>query len=130
LFCFYLESFGNPRKFARIARRVSSVKPIIVVKSGTTPAGSRAASSHTGALATSEIASDALFHQAGMIKVNTLEELFDVATMLSNQPIPRDKRVVIVTNGGGPGILAADACEHHGLVLPKLLPGNGKATKV
>jgi acetyl coenzyme A synthetase (ADP forming)-like protein len=118
----YLESFGNPRNFARIARRVSSVKPIIVVKSGTTPAGSRAASSHTGALATSEIASDALFHQAGMIKVNTLEELFDVATMLSNQPIPKDKRVVIVTNGGGPGILAADACEHHGLVLPNFSP--------
>jgi len=116
----YLESFGNPRKFARIARRASSRKPIIAVKSGTTIAGSRAASSHTGALATSEIASDALFHQAGMIKVNTLEELFDAASTLSNQPIPKGKRVVIVTNGGGPGIIAADACEHHGLVLPSL----------
>jgi len=85
----YLESFGNPRKFARIARRVSAVKPIVVVKSGSTPAGSRAASSHTGALATSEIASEALFRQAGMIRVNTLEELFAVATALSHQPVRR-----------------------------------------
>lgn len=116
----YLESFGNPRKFARIARRVSAVKPVVVVKSGSSPAGSRAASSHTGALATSEIASEALFRQAGMIRVNTLEELFAVATVLSHQPVPRGKRVAIVTNGGGPGILAADACENHGLELPDL----------
>jgi len=118
----YLESFGNPRKFARIARRVSAIKPIVVVKSGSSPAGSRAASSHTGALATSEIASEALFRQAGMIRVNTLEELFAVATALSHQPVPRGKRVAIVTNGGGPGILAADACEHHGLELPEFSP--------
>ncbi|MCK5723839.1 MAG: acetate--CoA ligase family protein, partial [Gammaproteobacteria bacterium] len=115
-------SFGNPRKFARIARRVSAVKPIVVVKSGSSPAGSRAASSHTGALATSEIASEALFRQAGMIRVNTLEELFAVATALSHQPVPRGKRVAIVTNGGGPGILAADACEQHGLELPEFSP--------
>ena len=118
----YLESFGNPRTFARLARRVSASKPIVVVKSGSSPAGSRAASSHTGALATSEIASDALFRQAGMIRVNTLEELFSVATMLSHQPVPRGKRVAIVTNGGGPGILAADACEHHGLEVPEFTP--------
>jgi len=118
----YLESFGNPRTFARLARRVSAAKPIIVVKSGSSPAGSRAASSHTGALATSEIASDALFRQAGMIRVNTLEELFAVATVLSHQPVPRGRRVAIVTNGGGPGILAADACEQHGLELPEFSP--------
>ncbi len=118
----YLESFGNPRTFARLARRVSAAKPIIVVKSGSSPAGSRAASSHTGALATSEIASEALFRQAGMIRVNTLEELFAVATVLSHQPVPRGKRVAIVTNGGGPGILAADACEQHGLELPEFTP--------
>jgi len=118
----YLESFGNPRKFARIARRVSGVKPIVAVKGGSSTAGSRAASSHTGALATPQIASDALFHQAGIIRVNTLEELFNVATLLSNQPVPRGKRVAIVTNGGGPGIIAADACEHYGLTLPELSP--------
>jgi len=118
----YLESFGNPGNFARIARRVSATKPIVVVKSGTSVAGSRAASSHTGALATSEVATDALFRQAGMIRMNTLEELFDVATLLSNQPVPRGRRVTIVTNGGGPGILAADACEDYGLLLPEFSP--------
>jgi acetyl coenzyme A synthetase (ADP forming)-like protein len=115
----YLESFGNPRKFSRIARKVSSVKPIVAMKAGRTPAGSRAASSHTGALATPEIASEALFRQAGIIRVDTLEELFDVASLLSNQPLPKGKRVAIVTNGGGPGILAADACEQLGLALPE-----------
>lgn len=118
----YLESFGNPGNFARIARRVSTAKPIVVVKSGTSAAGSRAASSHTGALATSEVATDALFRQAGMIRMNTLEELFDVAMLLSNQPVPRGRRVTIVTNGGGPGILAADACEDYGLLLPEFSP--------
>lgn len=114
----YLESFGNPGKFSRIARRVSGVKPIVAIKGGRTPAGSRAASSHTGALATPEIASDALFLQAGIIRVDTMEELFDAATLLSNQPVSKGRRVAIVTNGGGPGILAADACEQRGLALP------------
>jgi acetyl coenzyme A synthetase (ADP forming)-like protein len=116
----YLESFGNPRRFGRIARRVSAAKPIAVVKSGSTVAGSRAALSHTGALATPEIAVDALFRQAGIIRTNTVEELFDVAALLSIQPVPKGSRVAIVTNGGGPGILAADACEHHGLALPEV----------
>ena len=118
----YLESFGNPHKFSRIARRVSATKPILAVKSGSTPAGSRAALSHTGALATPEIVSDALFYQAGIIKVNSVEELFDIATLLSSQPVPRGRRLVIVTNGGGPDIIAADACAHHGLVLPEFSP--------
>ena len=116
----YLESFGNPHKFSRIARRVAAKKPIVVVKSGTTLVGSRAASSHTGALATPEVVSDALFRQAGIIRVDSIEELFDVATLLSSQPPPEGKRLVIVTNGGGPGILAADASEQHGLTLPEL----------
>ena len=106
----YLESFGNPRKFARIARRISRHKPIVAVKSGRTPAGSRAASSHTAALASSDVAVDALFRQAGVIRVDTLEELLDTAQMLSTQPIPNGPRVAIVGNAGGPGILAADAC--------------------
>ncbi|HEY78808.1 MAG TPA: GNAT family N-acetyltransferase, partial [Dehalococcoidia bacterium] len=116
----YLESFGNPRKFARIARSITLKKPIVVVKSGRTPAGSRAATSHTGALATAEVASEALFAQTGMIRVDTLEELFDVANMLSHQPIPSGRRVAVLTNGGGPGILTADACAERGLELPSL----------
>jgi acetyl coenzyme A synthetase (ADP forming)-like protein len=116
----YLESFGNPRKFSEIARRVGRVKPIIAVKSGRSSAGARAASSHTGSLATSDTIVDALFHQAGVIRTNTYEELFDVALLLANQPAPHGHRVAILTNAGGPGILAADACEANGLELPTL----------
>jgi len=116
----YLESFGNPRNFARIACSVTLTKPVVVVKSGRTRAGSRAAASHTGALATAEVASEALFTQTGMIRVDTLEELFDVANLLSHQPIPKGKRVAILTNGGGPGIMTADACADRGLELPAL----------
>ncbi|MEE9367069.1 MAG: GNAT family N-acetyltransferase [Dehalococcoidales bacterium] len=116
----YLESFGNPRRFSRIAKRVSAKKPIVIVKGGTTLVGSRAASSHTGALATPEVVSDALFRQAGITRVDSIQELFDVATLLSNQPLPEGKRLFIVTNGGGPGILAADASEQQGLTLSEL----------
>ncbi|MDR7508365.1 MAG: GNAT family N-acetyltransferase [Armatimonadota bacterium] len=117
----YLESFGNPRKFSRIARRVGRSKPIVVVKSGRSPAGARATSSHTGALlAASDITVDALFRQAGVIRTDTLEEMFDVAALLATQPPPRGRRVAIVTNAGGPGILCADACEAEGLVVPVL----------
>ena len=116
----YLESFGNPIRFSRIARRVARKKPIVAVKSGRSRAGSRAASSHTGALAESDRVVDALFRQAGVVRTNTLEELFDVAMLLTNQPVPRGRRVGIVTNAGGPGILAADACESLGLELPAL----------
>jgi len=116
----YLESFGNPRKFARIARKATASKPVIAVKSGRTPAGSRAAASHTGALTTGDVASEALFRQAGITRVDTLEELFDVAALLSHQPVPRGRRVAILTNGGGPGIMTADACAARGLELPAL----------
>jgi acetyl coenzyme A synthetase (ADP forming)-like protein len=116
----YLESFGNADKFARIARRVSAKKPIVAVKSGTTAAGARAASSHTGALATSDVASGILFKNAGIIRVNTVEELFNMATMLSTQPFPRGRKLVIVTNGGGPGIIAADAAASNGLLVEEL----------
>ena len=122
----YLESFGNPWKFSRIAKRVSARKPIVVVKGGTTLVGSRAASSHTGALATPEVVSDALFRQAGIIRVDSIQELFDVATLLSNQPLPGGKRLFIVTNGGGPGILAADASAQQGLLLPELASETAK----
>ncbi|MDW5598659.1 GNAT family N-acetyltransferase [Conexibacter stalactiti] len=117
----YLESFGNPRKFARIARRVGAVKPIVAVKAGRTSAGARAASSHTGALlAGSELAVAALFRQAGVLRADTLGELFDLAALLERQPLPAGHRVAIVTNTGGPGILAADACQAAGLELPAL----------
>ncbi|GBD20185.1 Succinate--CoA ligase [ADP-forming] subunit alpha [bacterium HR28] len=117
----YLESFGNPRKFARIARRVARKKPIVAVKSGRTSAGVRAASSHTGALlAASDVTVDALFRQTGVIRTETLEGLFDVATLLANQPLPKGRRVAVVTNAGGPGILAVDSCVAHGLEVPEL----------
>jgi acetyl coenzyme A synthetase (ADP forming)-like protein len=116
----YLESFGNPRKFTDLARRVSRTKPIVAVKSGRSQGGARAASSHTGALAASDTVVDALFRQAGVIRTETLEELFGVAALLSLQPLPAGRRVAIVTNAGGPAILAADACEGHGLQLAGL----------
>jgi len=116
----YLESFGNPRKFGRLARRVARRKPILALKAGTTGAGARAASSHTAALAGSEAAVDALFRQAGVLRARTLEELVDVAALLSSQPLPRGRRVAVLTNAGGLGILCADACEAAGLELPEL----------
>ena len=116
----YMESFGNPRKFARLARRVSRHKPVIALKAGATSAGARAAGSHTAALAGSDTAVDALFHQAGVIRVRTLEELIDLAGLLSRQPLPAGPRVAVLTNAGGLGILCADACEASGLTLPAL----------
>lgn len=117
----YLESFGNPRRFGRIARRVSRQKPILAVKSGRSPAGTRATSSHTGALlAASDVTVDALFRQAGVIRAESLGELFDVASLLVNSPLPAGRRVGILTNAGGLGILCADACEAGGLQVPAL----------
>ncbi|MGH2735189.1 MAG: GNAT family N-acetyltransferase [Actinomycetota bacterium] len=121
LILLYLESFGNPRKFSRICRRVAKRKPIVAVKSGRSSAGARATSSHTGALiAASDITVDALFTQAGVIRTDTLNELFDVASLLANQPPPAGQRVAVVTNAGGPGILCADALEAAGLEVDAL----------
>src|SRR5581483_8711697 len=112
---------GNPRRFGRIARRVSRQKPILAVKSGRSPAGTRATSSHTGALlAASDVTVDALFRQAGVIRAESLGELFDVASLLVNSPLPAGRRVGILTNAGGLGILCADACEAGGLQVPAL----------
>jgi acyl-CoA synthetase (NDP forming) len=118
----YLESFGNPQKFAEIARRVSKQKPIVAVKAGRSAAGARAAQSHTGALASSDAIVADLFRQAGVIRTDTLEEMFDVGSLLAQQPLPAGRRVGIITNAGGAGILAADACEAKGLELPHLSP--------
>lgn len=114
----YQESFGNPRRFARIARRVARRKPIVAVKGGRTGAGRRAAGSHTAALAASDAAVDALFRQTGVIRADTLEELFALAVALGAQPLPKGRRVAIVSNAGGPAILCADRCEAGGLLVP------------
>jgi acetyl coenzyme A synthetase (ADP forming)-like protein len=116
----YLESFDNPEIFSRISRRISRDKPILAVKGGSTPAGSRASRSHTGAIATSDVISDALFREAGIVMVDSIGELFDSAILLANQPAPLGRKVAILTNGGGPGILAADACAHNNLAVPEL----------
>ena len=117
----YIESFSDPRRFSRVARRVGRKKPIAVVKSGRSQAGARATTSHTGALlAASDVTVDALFEQAGVTRTDTLAELLDVASLLSNQPLPKGPRVAIITNAGGPGIMCADACEAAGLEVPPL----------
>lgn len=117
----YLESFGNPRKFARVARRFARRKPILAVKGGRSAAGARATSSHTGALlSAADVTVDALFHQAGVIRTDTLHELLDVAALLANQPVPKGDRIAIVTNGGGPGVICADACQTAGVAVREL----------
>jgi acetyl coenzyme A synthetase (ADP forming)-like protein len=116
----YLENFGNPRRFTKLARTVSRTKPIVVVKSGRTKAGARAAASHTGALAGVDVAIDALLAQCGVLRADSVQELFDIAMALEEQPIPAGNRVAIVTNAGGPGIMIADACESEGLEVVEL----------
>ena len=121
----YLESLGNPRKFARIARRVGAAKPIVALKAGRTSAGARGARSHTAAAATPEVTVSALLRNAGVIKVDRLEELLDVSAILLAAPLPAGRRVALVGNSGGPLILAADACEGGDLTVPEL----GEATQ-
>jgi acyl-CoA synthetase (NDP forming)/GNAT superfamily N-acetyltransferase len=117
----YIEAFSDPRRFARVARRVGKRKPIVALKSGRSAAGARAASSHTGALlAASDRATDALFEQSGVIRAETLSELLDVASLISSQPLPAGPRIAILTNAGGPGIMCADACDAAGLEVPEL----------
>lgn len=116
----YLENFGEPRRFTRLARRVTRSKPIVVVKSGRTKSGARAAASHTGALAGVDVAIDALLAQCGVLRAESVQELFDIAMALEEQPTPKGSRVAIVTNAGGPGIMIADACESNGLEIPEL----------
>lgn len=118
----YVENFGNPRKFLEIARRMTREKPIIVVKSGRSKVGARAASSHTGALAANDVLVDAMLAQAGVMRAETVEELFDLAMAFSGGRMPRSRRTAVVTNSGGPGILAADALERYAVELPELAP--------
>jgi acyl-CoA synthetase (NDP forming)/GNAT superfamily N-acetyltransferase len=116
----YLESFGNPRKFGRVAPEVARRKPIVAVKAGRTAAGRRAASTHSAALASLDVAADALFEQAGVIRTDTLAGMFDVASLLATQPVPAGPGLAIVTNAGGLAILLADAAEANGVTLPEL----------
>ena len=105
----YLESFGDPALFTKIARRVTCKKPIVAVKAGRSASGALAATSHTGSLAGSDLATEALFEQCGVLRVDTVRDLFDVALALDSQRPPRGRRLAVVTNAGGPGILATDA---------------------
>ena len=118
----YLESFGNPRRFTEIAKRVTRKKPVLVVKSGRTAEGARAATSHTGAIAGADVTVSALLEQCGVLRANTIEELFDIARALARSPLPAGPRVGIVTNAGGPAIMATDACINLGLHLAQLAP--------
>lgn len=117
---FYLESFERSRRFARIARRVGRKKPIVVVKAGRTEAGERAAGSHTAALTGAETAAEALFRQTGILRAETLQEMFGLARALTEQPLPRGRSFAVVTNAGGPAILCADALGAAGLRVEPL----------
>lgn len=122
LILMYVESFGNPRNFLKIARRITRHKPIVVVKSGRSSVGARAASSHTGALAASDASVDALFAQAGVLRAESIEEMFDIAIAFSDRSLPTSRNVAVLTNAGGPGIIAADSLEAHGLNVVDLQP--------
>jgi len=115
----YSEGMTNGNEFIRVARNVTREKPVVAIKSGVTRSGSRAVSSHTGSLAGSEQAYQAAFHQAGVIRVGSMEELFDASTAIGYQPPLIGKRIAIITNAGGPGILATDALEHAGLTMAR-----------
>ena len=118
----YVENFGNPRRFLEIASRITRSKPIVVVKAGRSEVGARAASSHTGALAASDSAVDALLRQAGVLRAASIEELFDMAMAFSVLRPPRSRRTAVIGNSGGPGVLAADALEERGLDLVEFAP--------
>lgn len=118
----YLESFGNPRRFQEICRRVTQTKPILAMKSGRTAAGARAAASHTGSLAGTDLAVESMLAQCGVIRCEAIEEMFLYAAALATQPPPKGNRVAVVTNSGGPGILAVDACVQLGLQVAPLSP--------
>ena len=116
----YVENFGDPQSFLEIASRITRTKPIIVLKSGRSLLGAHAAASHTGALAASDLAVDALLAQAGVLRAASVEELFDMAIAFTAHELPRSRRTAVLTNSGGPGILVVDALEPYGLELVDL----------
>ncbi len=123
----YIESLTNFRKFMSAARSVSRIKPIIVLKSGRSPAGAKAAASHTGAMAGEDAVYDAAFKRAGIVRVDTIEELFDCAELMAKQPHPHGPRLAILTNGGGPGVMAADTLARYGKEPASLDPDTMQA---
>lgn len=125
----YLEGITNGAEFMKVARQVSHSKPIVSIKSGTTSAGSRAASSHTGTLAGSEKAYDAAYKQVGIVRAGSVQDLFDYSQAFARQPLPENDDVMVVTNAGGPGIMASDAIERAGLRLASLTPENQQALR-
>jgi acetate---CoA ligase (ADP-forming) len=122
----YLESFGNPRKFTRVARSISAKKPVVAVTSNPVQHPGRIVASQTGAMATDQAATEALFKQAGILRADSLEDLFDTGSLLANQPLPKGNRVAILSNAGGPAILTAEACKARGLEIPPLSPSTTK----
>src|SRR5207245_2130113 len=118
----YIENFGNPQNFVRIARETTKDKPVIAVKSGRSEAGSRAAVSHTGSLGGSDLAAEAVFSQTGVLRANSIEELFDLAMAFALQPIPHGDRVAVVSDAGGPAIMCVDELVAQGLRLAELEP--------
>ncbi len=125
----YLESIDHGRNFMEAAQETAKVKPIVVLKSGVTNAGGKAASSHTGSLAGANVAYDAAFERCGIIRADTFEELFDYATAFAMQPLPKGKKVAIITNAGGPGIMAADAVELSGMEVTALAGSSATALR-
>ncbi|HKI72344.1 MAG TPA: bifunctional acetate--CoA ligase family protein/GNAT family N-acetyltransferase [Verrucomicrobiae bacterium] len=126
----YMESVGDARSFLSAAREVAFTKPIIVIKVGHTEAAAKAAASHTGSLTGSDEVLDAAFRRAGVLRVNAIEELFDMAEVLGKQPRPRGPRLAIVTNAGGPGALATDALVNSGGQLAELSEGTRAALDI
>ena len=123
----YMESIGNARSFLSAAREVSLTKPIIVIKAGRTEPAARAAASHTGELAGSDEVLEAAFRRVGVLRVNSIGDLFYMSEVLAKQPRPRGNRLLIVTNAGGPGVLAADALAATGGILAELTPESMEA---
>jgi acetyltransferase len=122
----YLEDIGKGQEFIEMAREITSdaekPKPILVVKSGRTAQGAKAASSHTGSLMGADEVYDAVFAQSGVMRMDSAEEMFDLAIVFANQPLMKGSRVAIVTNAGGPGIMATDACVRYGLQMAEMSP--------
>jgi acetyltransferase len=123
----YLEGITDGRRLLETAKRITPTKPVILVKVGVTEAGARAAVSHTGSLATRDVVVDAAFRQAGIIRAMTMAELFDCTLCFAYAPLPRGPRVAVVTNAGGPAVMAADAIERLGLSVTSLSPGTVSA---